>query len=66
MKSIHLKYEPNHLPKTDDPYLKLMSKEEVTVARNFHRSFPQYRETPLQDLKKMAEFLGVSRICGKD
>ena len=43
MKSIHLQYEPNHLPKTDDPYLHLMSKEEVTIARNFHRTFPQYK-----------------------
>ena len=51
MKTINLKYIANHLPKTDDPYLHLMSKEEVTVARNFHRSFPQYKETPLQDLK---------------
>ena len=66
MKSIHLQYLANHLPKTEDPYLHLMSKKEVTIARNFHRSFPQYQETPLQDLKKMAEYLGVGRICVKD
>lgn len=66
MKTIHLQYAANHLPKTDDPYLSLMSREEVTKARNFHRTFPQYEETPLQDLKKMAEYLGVGRICVKD
>jgi diaminopropionate ammonia-lyase len=66
MKTIHLQYVANHLPKTEDPYLSLMSKEEVTKARNFHRTFPQYQETPLQDLKKMAEYLGVGRICVKD
>ena len=66
MKTINLKYIDNHLPKTDDPYLHLMSKPEVTVARNFHRTFPQYKETPLQDLKQMAKFLGVGRVCVKD
>ena len=63
MKTINLRYVANHLPGTADPYLSLMSKAEVTKARNFHRSFPQYQETPLQDLRRMAQYLGVGRIC---
>ena len=66
MKTVHLQYIDNHLPKTDDPYLHLMSREEVTKARNFHRTFPQYKETPLQDLRHMARNLGVGRIAVKD
>ena len=66
MKTINLRYVANHLPGTADPYLSLMSKAEVTKARNFHRSFPQYQETPLQDLRRMAQYLGVGRICVKD
>jgi len=62
----NLKFIANHLPGTDDPYLQMMSKDEMTKARNFHRSFPQYRETPLADLREMAKVLGVSRICVKD
>ncbi len=61
-----LRYIENHLPKTDDPYLSMMSKEEITKARLFHRSFPQYQETPLADLKMLAKHLGVARIAVKD
>jgi hypothetical protein len=61
-----LKYVANHLPKTADPYLALLSKAEVTRARDFHRSFPQYTVTPLADLRHMAEYLGVARVAVKD
>ena len=43
-----------------------MSKEEVTKARNFHRTFPQYQETPLRSLKQMASYLGLGTVVVKD
>ena len=35
-------------------------------VRGFHRSFPEYSETPLAELGKLAEKLGVSSIHVKD
>lgn len=61
-----LRYIANRLPKTDDPYLPLFSKGEISRVRSFHRSFPQYAVTPLADLRHMAEYLGVARVAVKD
>ena len=63
---VDLKYKPRQVPQTSDPYLSLMSKEEVTKARNFHRTFPQYQETPLRSLKQMASYLGLGTVVVKD
>ncbi len=63
---VDLKYKPRQVPQTSDPYLSLMSKEEVTKARNFHRTFPQYKETPLRSLKQMASYLGLGTVAVKD
>ena len=63
---VDLKYKSRQVPKTSDPYLSLMSKEEVTKARNFHRTFPQYQETPLRSLKQMASYLGLGTVVVKD
>lgn len=35
-------------------------------VKGFHESFPEYTQTPLVRLKKMAEYLGVSEILLKD
>ena len=35
-------------------------------VRGFHRSFPEYLETPLADLKALAKSLGVASIRVKD
>ncbi len=35
-------------------------------ARRFHRSFPEYRETPLVELKALSKRLGVASIRVKD
>ncbi|MBQ9045568.1 MAG: diaminopropionate ammonia-lyase [Oscillospiraceae bacterium] len=35
-------------------------------ARSFHRSFPEYKETPLVELKALSEALGVASIRVKD
>lgn len=63
---VDLKYQPRKVPPTSDPYLSLLTKDAVTAARDFHRSFPQYQVTPLCDLKEMASYLGLGRICIKD
>jgi len=44
----------------------LMGIEEVEKAQAFHRSFPQYVETPLVRLSHLAERLGVRGIYVKD
>lgn len=61
-----LKWAVNHMPKTEDKNLSIMSLEEVQKARTFHESFPQYAETPLTELKHMAEYLGLAKVCVKD
>lgn len=61
-----MKWAMNHLPKSDDKNLPIMSLSEVAKARIFHQSFPQYRETPLTRLTQMAHYLGVGSIFVKD
>lgn len=61
-----LKWAVNHMPKTEDKNLSIMSLEEVQKARTFHESFPQYAETPLTELRHMAEYLGLAKVCVKD
>ena len=61
-----LKYQMNHLPKSEDKNLPIMSVEEVQKAREFHKSFPQYTVTPLADLKAQAANLGIGKLCVKD
>lgn len=40
--------------------------EAIEKVGNFHKSFPEYKVTPLQSLDKLAEKLGVSSIWVKD
>ena len=61
-----MKWAMNHLPKSDDKNLPIMSLSEVAKARTFHQSFPQYSETPLTRLTQMARYLGVGSIFVKD
>lgn len=61
-----IEWKLNTMPKSDDKNLSLMAVEEVKNAQNFHRSFPQYEETPLVDLSHMAEYLGLSSVHVKD
>ena len=42
------------------------SREVLTMVRNFHRTFPQYQETPLIQLPALAAELGVGGIWIKD
>ena len=56
----------NHLPKSDDRQLDIMSKDNVRRARGFHQSFPEYTVTPLAHLTRLAETLGVKDVFVKD
>lgn len=61
-----MKWAVNHMPKTDDHNLPIMSVEETQKARTFHESFPQYNKTPLTKLENMADYLGVGELFIKD
>lgn len=63
---VSLHFLRGDLPKTPDPYLPLMARDEVKKARHFMEGFPQYEVTPLADLREMASFLGLGRIFVKD
>ncbi len=60
------KWKKNTMPKSKDLNLPIMSLSEVEKAKTFHKSFPQYKETPLVDLKEMAKFLKIGRVSVKD
>jgi len=61
-----LKWVLNKIPKSSDPYLNIMSQENSLKVINFHRSFPQYRVTPLAKLPEMAKYLGLKGLYTKD
>lgn len=61
-----IKWTANEMPKTDDQYINLMSKEAIEKALAFHKSFPQYSRTPLAELKHMSEYLGIKNFFVKD
>ncbi|WP_222119379.1 hypothetical protein [Siminovitchia fortis] len=43
-----------------------MNREVVEKVRNFHKSFPEYKVTPLHSLDKLSKQFGVSNIWVKD
>ena len=61
-----IKWIENIMPKGEDKELEIMAPANVRAARAFHESFPQYAETPLAGLDRLAEFLGVAKLCVKD
>lgn len=61
-----IKWMDNKMPKTNDENLSLMGLSNIDKVRKFHKSFPQYEETPLVNLKNMAGFLGLKDIFIKD
>ncbi len=63
-KTIH--FTMNHMPKTGDPWLSVMSMKAVRKVRAFHCSFPQYAPTPLAALSHTAERLGLGALYVKD
>lgn len=61
-----IRWALNRIPQSDDRRLSIMSGENVRLASNFHKSFPQYQETPLRSLPGMAAELGLSGVYVKD
>ncbi len=61
-----IKWTVNRMPKSEDKHLQLMALENVAGARAFHKSFPQYSVTPLAELDKMADYLGLGGLYVKD
>lgn len=55
------------MPKSDkEKSIEIMAEAEVSKAREFHKSFPQYDETPLTSLENLSKELGVAGIYVKD
>ncbi|WP_215830973.1 diaminopropionate ammonia-lyase [Pelorhabdus rhamnosifermentans] len=46
--------------------IEFLSKSAIDKARNFHKSLPGYKETPLRSLDNLAKYLGVAKVCVKD
>lgn len=61
-----IRWTMNHMPRTDDRWLDVMSVPEIEKARAFHRSFPQYAPTPLVSLNGAAKALGLGGLYVKD
>lgn len=61
-----IKWTSNIMEKGTCDELGIMKEDEINAARKFHKSFPQYTETPLQDLSHLAEFLGLKALYCKD
>lgn len=61
-----IKWVINQMPNSDDKCLPVMALENVTDARTFHQSFPQYSVTPLANLSGMAKEIGLGGLYVKD
>ena len=62
-----IEWKENTLPKVEDANrLKFLSKEEIEKTKQFHSSFPQYKETPLVNLDNLSKQIGVGGIYIKD
>ena len=56
----------NTMRKASGARTSLFGAREAEAARSFHRSFPQYDETPLRSLAALAGRLGIAGIFVKD
>ena len=61
-----IEWVANRLPHSADAHLGALSLEHAACARAFHRSFPQYAETPLARLDGLAAQLGLGHVFVKD
>lgn len=52
-----------HQPKVN---INFINKEEIEKIRNFHKSFLEYKVTPLHSLNELAKEFGISNIWVKD
>ena len=62
-----IEWKENTLPKVkNENRLDFLSKKEIEKAKQFHSSFPQYKETPLVNLDNLSKRIGVGGIYIKD
>ncbi|MDR1043062.1 MAG: diaminopropionate ammonia-lyase [Clostridiales Family XIII bacterium] len=62
-----INWTPNEMPPSEhESSLALLSAGEIAKVRAFHRSFPQYSETPLVKLAGLADRLGLKGFFVKD
>ncbi|MDQ0149434.1 diaminopropionate ammonia-lyase [Eubacterium multiforme] len=62
-----IKWKENTLPKNKESAdLQFLSEEEINKVKNFHSSFPQYKETPLVSLDNLGKYLGLENVFVKD
>ncbi len=61
IKTVHFTHDKNE--KLKFPAFTLKKAEK---ARKYHKSFPEYKETPLKELKALAEYLGIGKLYVKD
>ena len=61
-----LKFIQYHRKAGEKYSLEFMSLENAKKVREFHASFPVYKETPLVSLKETAKLLGVENFYVKD
>ena len=61
-----IQWVKNNMPGSEDLKTHIMSVKSSEGVREFHKSFPQYEETPLTELPRMAEHLGLNRLFIKD
>lgn len=54
------------MKKTKGVSTQFLGSVEIKKSRDFHKSFPDYKETPLRSLKALASSLGVAGIFIKD
>ncbi len=64
MQTIH--WVVNRMEPGEDRWLPLMAAKHVEEVRAFHRSFAEYKETPLHSLSNMAAALGLGGLYIKD
>ncbi|HIT90911.1 MAG TPA: diaminopropionate ammonia-lyase [Candidatus Merdenecus merdavium] len=65
-----IKWQVNKLPKStkqeQEELVSFLSKDEAVKAINFHKSIPNYKETPLTSLDHLAKDIGLGGIYLKD
>ena len=62
-----IKWKVNNLPKTDkEKSIEFLNEKEIEKSKDFHRSFPQYTQTPLVCLDSLAKHIGLGGLYVKD
>ena len=59
-------WTPNRMKKVQGVSTALFGPKEAKKARDFHRSFPEYKETPLHSLAALANSMGIAGLFLKD